>query len=263
MTTTDRINILNALEETKQQLPEQIYKTAIESLAKFVPEEEKDVEAEELARLLAAEEEEEAKVFFSELKKYRVSFNLEIPVPHIPPKDDEDCKGECGANHCEVDLCFRKERIHHMFYLHPFLVEFLNLYDQETIINFGCPHGNLDSMSVTIDNTYKIAPFPVRPGYIPPRVNLKSRDWLWRVKERRGLGQLISQQYKETIWAVMDHQTQGCKYYIYPGCTNNDHNIPRERSFYTRISLHKIEMSSTLTTSMQTQFVRTQFVASE
>ena len=44
MTTTDRINILNALEETKQDLPEQLYKTAIESLAKFVPEEEKDVE---------------------------------------------------------------------------------------------------------------------------------------------------------------------------------------------------------------------------
>lgn len=37
MTTADRTNILNALEETKQQLPEQLYKVAIESLANFVP----------------------------------------------------------------------------------------------------------------------------------------------------------------------------------------------------------------------------------
>ena len=240
MTTTDRINILNALEETKQQLPEQLYKTAIESLAKFVPEEEKDVEAEELARLLAAEEEEEAKVFFSELKKYRVSFDLWNPTPHIPTRNDEDCEGQCGANHCQVEVLFEKERIHHMFYLHPFLVEFLNLYDQEEVISYGGCTSNLDSMSVSVDNIYKIAPYNHMPRYIPSTVNLKSRDWLWRVKERRGLGKLISEQYKETILAVLTNHTQGFKSFIYQGCINNDCNMGRELSFCTKISLHRI-----------------------
>ncbi len=254
MTTTDRINILNALEETKQDLPEQLYKTAIESLAKFVPEKEKDVEAEELARLLAVEEEEEAKVFFSELKKYRVSFNLEIPVPYISAKADDDCEGECGANHCQVELQYQKERIQYIFYLHPFLVEFLNLYDQEEVISYDCPHTSFSTLSVSVDNTYKIAPYSHTPTYIPPTIDLNGRDWLWRVKERRGLGKLISEQYKETIWAVMNHHSWRCKSFIHPGCINNDNHIGREFSFPIRISLHKIEMSTTL---------RTQFVSSE
>ena len=244
MTSTDRINILNALEETKQQLPEQLYKTAIESLAKFVPEEEKDVEAEELARLLAAEEEEEAKVFFSELKKYRVSFDLWNPTPHIPTRNDEDCEGQCGANHCQVEVLFEKERIHHMFYLHPFLVEFLNLYDQKSIIDYEYPNGIFRSMSVEVDNIYKIAPYTHMPRHIPPRVDLTNRDWLWRVKDRRGLGKWIAEQYKETIWDVLTNQTKQCKSYIYQGCTNNDNNMGREFSFSTKISLHKMELAS-------------------
>ncbi len=244
MTTTDRINILNALEETKQDLPEQLYKTAIESLAKFVPEEEKDVQAEELARLLAGEEEEEAKVFFSELKKYRVSFNLEIPVPYISAKADDDCEGECGANHCQVELQYQKERIQYIFYLHPFLVEFLNLYDQEEVISYNCPHTSFSTLSVSVDNTYKIAPYSHTPTYIPPRIDLNGRDWLWRVKERRGLGKWIAEQYKETIYSVLTNQTHGCKSFIYQGCTNNDCIMGREFSFSTKISLHRINSLS-------------------
>ncbi len=214
MTTTDRINILNALEETKQQLPEQLYKTAIESLAKFVPEEEKDVEAEELARVLAAEEEEEAKVFFSELKKYRVSFNLETPYPDIELPDEDGCG-------CRLDnMVFERKRIHLFFYLHPVLVDFLLECDKTNVIN-GL---TLRRMTVSEDAVHPV-------GY----------HEFCHKRKRRGLSGLIYKQYEETIGSVLANQCVGFKGTLYSGCQHHGNIESREYEYYSRTTLHKVD----------------------
>ena len=96
MTQVDRNNILNALEETKEQLPEQIYKLAIESLAKFLPEE-------------------------IECKEYIISFIVNNLEANIPSETRWLCQGDdcCGWNKISI----RPRMVFQKFKLHPLVVE--------------------------------------------------------------------------------------------------------------------------------------------
>ena len=187
-------------------------------------------EEEDLEATLLREEKKESQVFFSELEKYRVSFNLLTPYPDIALPEGDGCES------CHLgNTSFEKSRIHVVFYLHPVLVDFLHECDNTDVID----DASIKDMKFWDDNTERIIAGPPNHTYIPERIQIDPLKFCHRLK-RRGLSYLICKQYKNTIGSVLSNHRIAFKGTVFNGCPENGNTTSREYAYYSKITLHSL-----------------------